>query len=500
MDTHTLYLAASLIADPLVLIVVVASACYGLFIGCMPGLSATMGTALLVPLTFFLPPIPAIAAIITASAMAIFAGDIPGALLRIPGTPASAAYVAESHALTKQGKGGLALAASLWFSVLGGLLGSAVMISLSQPLAEIAINFSSFEYFWLVVLGLIAAAFVGTSGVVKSLIMLIIGLSISCIGLNNPAGVPRYTFGSVELMGSLGLIPIMVGVFAISEVLRTVVTPMKFEEPIPVRLTSFMRTVWHLTRKFKWNFWRGGLLGTVMGIQPGTGPDMAAYISYSVSKKFSKEPEKYGTGHLEGIVEAGSANNSALSGAWIPTVVFGIPGDTITAIAIGVLFMKGINPGPMVFINNPQDIYAVFMIFILANLLMLPLGWVTIKMAGNILRVPPKVLVPIIVTLCIVGAFAINNSLFDVGVILVFGLFGYLMEENDFPLAPLILGVVLGPMLELNFIASLMKADGDLTLFVTRPIAGGLAAATTLIIVWSVVSAIRNSRRTAQAV
>ncbi len=495
MDMQILSAAFSLVADPTVILVVIASACYGLFIGCMPGLSATMGTALLVPLTFFLPPIPAIAAIITASAMAIFAGDIPGALLRIPGTPASAAYVAESHSMTLKGKAGTALGASLWFSVLGGLVGSAVMIGLSQPLAEVAINFSSFEYFWLVMLGLMAAAFVSTGSTVKSLIMLIIGLTVSCVGLNNPAGIPRYTFGSTDLMGSLGLIPIMVGLFAISEVLRTVSVPMKDPAPAAVVLGKPFREMWALTKKFKWNFFRGSLTGTALGLQPGAGPDMAAYISYSVSKKLSKEPEKFGTGHVEGIVEAGSANNSALSGAWIPTVVFGIPGDTITAIAIGVLFMKGINPGPMIFVNNPQDIYAIFMIFILANLLMLPLGWMTIKLAGNILKVPSRVLVPIIVSLCIVGAFAINNSLFDIGVILVFGIFGYLMEENDFPLAPLVLGVVLGPMLELNFIASLMKADGNLLMFITRPVAGALAAVTTILVVYSIISAIRTTRR-----
>jgi TctA family transporter len=207
-------------------------------------------------------------------------------------------------------------------------------------------------------------------------------------------------------------------------------------------------------------------------------------MSYAVSKKFSREPEKFGTGHVEGIVEAGAANNSAIAGAWIPALVFGIPGDSITAIVIGVLYIKGLNPGPTVFMQKAPEMYAIFVVFILANLLMIPLGYAAIKGAKQLLRAPRELLMPVILVFCIVGAFAINNSLFGVVLMLAFGLAAYVMEENGFPVAPAILGMVLGAMLEENFISSMIKSDGRLLAFFERPIAGALGALTILIVAW----------------
>ena len=229
-------------------------------------------------------------------------------------------------------------------------------------------------------------------------------------------------------------------------------------------------------------------------IERETGADIAAWMSYGISKKLSKEPEKFGTGHVEGIVESGSANNSALAGAWIPALVFGIPGDSITAIVIGVLYIKGLNPGPTIFMNNAPAIYAIFLVFILANLLMIPLGIAAIKGAKQMLRAPRAVLLPVILLFCVVGSFAINNSIFGVLLMLAFGVVAYLMEENGFPVAPAILGMVLGAMLEENFISSMIKAEGNPVAFVTRPIAGGLALATLVILLWPL--AARLLRRT----
>jgi TctA family transporter len=219
---------------------------------------------------------------------------------------------------------------------------------------------------------------------------------------------------------------------------------------------------------------RGSVLGTAVGVLPGAGADIAAWMSYALSKKFSREPEKFGTGHVEGIVEAGAANNSALAGAWVPALVFGIPGDSITAIVIGVLYIKGLNPGPSIFMSNSASIYAIFMVFILANLLLLPLGIAAIKGAKQLLRVPREVLMPVILLFCVVGSFAINNSVFGVVLMLVFGLSAYLMEDNGFPVAPAILGMVLGAMLEEHFIRAMIRADGSFLAFFERPIAGSL--------------------------
>jgi len=478
--------AIGLVFDPYVLLVILCSAIFGLFVGCIPGLTATMATALLVPITFFMPPVPAVAAIVTATAMAIFSGDIPGALLRIPGTPASAAYTDEAYQMTLKGQAEVALGAGLVFSAIGGLFGTIVMIFFSPALADIALQFSSFEYFWLVVLGLAGAVFIGNSSILKASVSLLLGLLIACIGLENPAGHPRFTMGLEQLMSGVELIPMMVGMFAVSELLRYITNM----DPPPMIATEKVGNIfsgmWALLKKYPSPLVRGSALGTIIGIQPGSGADMASWMSYAMSKKFSKEPEKFGTGHVEGIVESGAANNSSLAGAWIPAIVFGIPGDSITAIAIGVLYLKNMNPGPMIFVNNPQNIYAIFLVFILANIIMIPLGWLTVRVATKILRVSRNLLMPTILLFCIVGSFAINNSVWGVVLILFFGVTAFVLEENGFPVAPAILGVVLGTMMEENFVTSMIKSDGDPLVFFTRPIAMWLAAGTFIILLWPV--------------
>jgi len=476
--------ALDLVLDPQVLIVILGAAIFGLLIGCIPGLTATMATALLVPLTFFMPPVPAVAAIVTATAMAIFSGDIPGALLRIPGTPASAAYANEAYQMTIKGQAELALGTCLVFSAIGGLFGTLVLIMFSPSLAEFALQFSSFEYFWLMILGLSAAVCVGSGSKLNASISLLIRLLIACVGMENPAAHPRFTLGLPELMSGIELIPMMVGLFAVSELLRYVTDVAPPPIVVATKIGNIFSGMWGLLKTYPVQLLRGSALGTLIGIQPGAGADMAAWMSYAASKKFSKEPEKFGTGHVEGIAESGAANNSALAGAWIPAIVFGIPGDSITAIAIGVLYLKNMNPGPTIFINNPQNIYAIFIVFMLANLIMLPLGWLTVKLATKVLNVASNILMPTILVFCIVGAFAVTNSSLGVILILCFGVIAFVMEENGFPIAPVILGAVLGKMLEENLVTSLIKSDGDALLFFTRPIAMWLAAATFIIVSW----------------
>mgnify|MGYP000701416044 FL=1 len=476
--------AFSMVFEPYTLMVMVAAAFYGLFVGAVPGLTATMATALLVPVTFFMPPIPAIAAMVTATAMAIFSGDIPGCLLRIPGTPASAAYTDEAFAMTKKGQAEMALGAGLVFSAVGGLFGTVVLILAAPALADFALNFSSFEYFWLVLLGLTCAVFITTDQPLKGVVTLLLGLLVACVGLGNPAGFPRFTFGNAELTGGIGMIAMMIGMFAISEIIRFVVDTSPPAELVVEKVGSVLSGQWALAKKYPKQILRGSVLGTAVGALPGAGADIAAWMSYAMSKKFSKEPEKFGTGHVEGIVESGSANNSALAGAWIPALVFGIPGDSITAIVIGVLYMKNMNPGPALFTTNPQNIYAVFLLFIIANIIMIPLGILCIKVAKRILLVPREVLMPLILLFCVVGTFAINNSMFEVGIMLVAGILAYVLEANKFPIAPAILGVVLGGMLEENFITSMIKSNGDLGAFLARPIALCLAVVCLLVWTW----------------
>ena len=485
--------AFGLVFDPFVLMVILLSAVFGLFVGAIPGLTATMATALLVPVTFFMPPVPALGAIVTATTMAIFAGDIPGAMLRMPGTPASAAYVDESYAMAKKGQLELNLGVNLVFSVAGGLIGVLFLIVAAPLLAEAAINFSSFEYFWLACLGLSCATMISTGHRVMALLSMLIGLAIGCVGIDPVAGHPRFTFGNIDLMSGVSFIPTMIGAFAISELLRNAVAGQSGASLVQEKVGALFKGIGGVGRRYWRGFLRGSVVGTAIGALPGAGADIAAWVSYAMSKRFSREPEKFGTGHIEGVVESTSSNNAAIGGAWIPALVFGIPGDSITAIVIGVLYMKGMNPGPSVFLQNPQFIYAVFVIFVLANLLMLPLGWIAIKAAGKLLRAPRQLLMPIILLFCIVGSFAITNSPYGIIVMLVFGLLGWCMEENGIPVAPLVLGMVLGEMLEQNFMASMIKADGNFLTFFTRPIAGVLGVVTLGVWAWMAALGVRDA-------
>lgn len=482
MNLDHLLAGAALVFEPRVLGVMLIASFFGLFVGATPGLTATMAVALLVPVTFFMDPSASLAAIIAVSAMAIFAGDIPSALLRIPGTPASAAYVDDAFLLTRRGRIDLGLGVNLVTSVLGGVFGAVVLMLAAPLLADIALRFSTYEYFFLALLGLACAVIVSRGDPLKGTVSMLLGLVMSTVGIDVVLGFPRLTFGFPELLSGIDIVPALVGVFAISELCRKLA---HLDGSAPEILDpggSLLGGVWGVVWKFRLNFVRGSAIGTLIGALPGAGADIAAWISYAVSKKFSKNAANYGNGEVEGLVDAGAANNAALGGAWVPALVFGIPGDTITAILIGVLFMKGLNPGPTIFERTPELVSSIYIAFIVANVLMLPLGILAIRAGRTILAVPTTFLYPLILMACIVGSFAVANSAFAVGLMLVLGLAAWVLEENDFPMAPLILGLVLGRLVEENFVASLIKADGGLLPFFSRPVAGVLGVVT--IAVW----------------
>jgi len=491
--------AFGLIADPNVLLVILGSAVFGILVGAIPGLTATMATALLVPVTFFMPPVPALAAIVTTTAMAIFAGDIPSTLLRMPGTPASAAYTDEAFAMTRKGEAELALGVNVVYSAVGGLFGTAVLMVAAPLLADVALGFSTFEYFWLACLGLTCGIFIASLTPLAAMVSLLLGLLVSTVGFDAISGFPRFTFGVTEIMCGVSFIPAMIGLFAVSEVLRGMADPDGVGSVPQQRIGNIFRGMGAITRRYWPNVLRGNAIGTLIGALPGAGADIAAWVSYAVSKRFSREKEKFGTGHVEGIIDATSANNAALGGAWIPALVFGIPGDSITAIVIGVLYMKGMNPGPTVFIQNPQLIYAVFIAFIVANLLMVPLGLIAIRGATYILRVPRRVLLPIILLFCMIGSFAITSSAYGIVIMLAAGIVGWMMEENGIPVAPAILGLVLGELLEQTFMTSMIKTQGDLWGFFDRPLSVVLGTLTIGVWVAAIVGAVLKALRARRA-
>ena len=477
------------LASPEVLLVIFFSAVYGLFVGSIPGLTATMAVALLIPLTFYLDNLTAIAAIVTLEACSIFAGDIPTTLVRIPGTPSSAAYTDDAYSLTRQGLHETSLGVSLIFSVAGGLFGALILILAAPLLAKIAFQFTTYEYFWLYVLGLSCAAIVSTGSRLKGALALMIGLMFSTVGLSEVHSAPRFTFGFDELFTGINFIPAMIGLFGLSEVFRNCLTSKTDEATEKLKsaqLEEDDHSLWkHLKpvfggvlpqlwkRKFSW--FRSSCIGSTIGMIPGAGADIAAWISYAVSKKFSKTPEAYGKGSLDAVGDATSANNSALAGAWIPALVLGIPGDSVTAIVIGVLLMKNITPGPAIFENPDQLVlvHGIYLTFIVANLLLIPLGFLAIRSGAQLVRVPRRILMPLILMFCVVGSYSINGSYFDIWVMLGMGVLGFFLEVFAIPLGPVVLGIILGSQLEQSFVQNLTKDDSLLSFF-NRPISAGL--------------------------
>jgi TctA family transporter len=461
------------ILTPKIIITMLLTSFYGLFIGSMPGLTATMAAALLVPFAFWLDPLTALAMIIVMDVLAIWAGDIPATFVRIPGTPASAAYTDDMYELTKKGRGQIALSISLLGSTLGGLIGVLVLMFFSPELARFAINFSSSEFFWLVIFGLISSVLAVRGSVIKRMTSLILGLLISLIGFDPVFYSSRLTFGIPELEGGLSYIPILIGVFGMSEVIRrvyyktrgvTITLP-----PTEFKALELIATGFSTIRKYFTRFITGSLIGVIIGALPGAGADIAAWLSYNISYRFSKNKDEYGKGSEEGILAATSANNASLGGAWIPSLVFGIPGDSVTAIVLGVMMMKAVIPGPRIFVEQGRLITSLFIIFLIANILIIPLGILTIKTLGRLfLRTPDYLLVPAILLFCIVGSYAVDFTFFNVVVMILFGVIGFFMDRYGFPIPPMILGIILGKMLETYFVMTFMK--GGITAFFNRPL------------------------------
>ncbi|MHC4118145.1 MAG: tripartite tricarboxylate transporter permease [Planctomycetota bacterium] len=460
--------------DPGVIVIVFLAAFFGVFVGSIPGLTATMAVALLVPITYWLDPISALAAVVSMVACAIFAGDIPNTLLRIPGTPASAAYANDARNLTRKGKSDLVLGTALVCSVVGGILGAIVLMLLGHQLAKVAAAFSAVEYFWLYLLGLSCAVVVSSGPKLNGLLALTIGLLISTVGLSAVHSKARFTFGVAELYAGINFIPAMIGLFGISEVLNSMLDKKRetreegretseegretkddassVHRPSSVAHRSLLGSGTGMLLRRKGHVLRSASIGSLIGMLPGAGADIAAWVSFAVSKRFSKKPQLYGQESIEGIADASTANNAALAGAWIPALILGIPGDSVTAIVIGVLLMKNITPGPDIFTKQTELVYSIYMVFILANIMLIPVGFAAVKAASRLVRIPRAILLPAIVLFCIVGSYSLNASYLDVTVMLIMGVLGFVLERYRVPLAPIVLALILGPMVEERFI------------------------------------------------
>ncbi len=513
--------------------VIFLSALYGILMGAIPGLTATMAVALFVPITYWMDPIPALAAIATITACAIFSGDIPSALLRIPGTPASAAYVDDLYAFTRRGETDRSLGTGLTASVFGGLFGTVVLVTLGSQLARVATMFSVAEYFWLYLLGLSSAVIVARDNMLKSLLGLLIGLLFATVGLSAVHTEARFTFGIPQLYQGISFIPAMIGLFGLSEVLRSAVAmglfagdatkaatidgsagakaesgidgvagsegtgkagdsaghaskESFFRRAIVNPLSAVYKAPLAMMARRKRAFLRSGVLGSLIGMLPGAGVDIASWVSVALSKRSSKKPELYGKGSLEGISDASVSNGSALAGCWIPALVFGIPGDSVTAIVIGVLLMKNLTPGPEIFMQQPVLVYSIYSAFFMANIALFIIGYFAIKAGRFVIGIPQRILLPVILVFCIIGSYAIQGSYFDVIVMLFMGGFGFFLERRAIPLGPVVLGMILGGPLEERFIQTITGADGILLPFFSRPISAGLGILFIGMWVWAI--------------
>jgi len=458
------------VLKPDVLFPLLLSMFFGIFVGAIPGLTATMAVALIIPLTYYMKPIAGLAMVLGVSFTAIFAGDIPATFLRIPGTPASGAAILDGFELNKKGKGSLALMLDLFCSALGGLIGVIILITVSPPLAKFALKFTHFEYFWLGIFGLSMAAVLSRGNTVKGLMSATLGLLISTIGIDVTTGYPRFTFGVTDLMDGVGFIPAMIGLFGLSEVFKRVTEKSQLQlsavsEVVKPNLKETFKHIW----KHKFTLIRGALIGTFIGALPGAGADVAAWVSYGVEKNVSKD-EELGTGSIRGVIAPTSANNAAIGGTWIPALVFGLPGDSITAIVLGAMLMYGLRPGPMIFTQSKDLVTQLFTVAVLIQVLLLPIGWLGIKAFSLFVKLKTSLVMVAVTVFCIIGSYALRNSVFDVYVMFIFGLIGYAFEKLRIPLAPMILGLILGRTVEDNLRVGLIKTKGSFLPFLSRPI------------------------------
>jgi putative tricarboxylic transport membrane protein len=442
---------------------------FGLFIGASPGLTISLGMVLLLPLTFTLPPVTSFCLLLGLYAAGMTGGSISAILLNIPGTPSASATAIDGYEMAKKGRAGQAIGTAVISSFFGGMFSLVCLVLIAPTIAKFALRFGAPELFALVLLGLTLICSFGQKSVIKGLISGVIGLIFMTVGLDAMIGIPRFTFGYVELQAGVSFLPALIGLFAIPQILEGIIIGVQVIPKYEAKISGLLPRFKDITRLFK-TMVLGASVGTGIGAIPGAGGPIAVFLSYDYAKRFSKNRELFGTGLSEGVAAPESANNGVAGGAMIPMLTLGIPGDPITAILLGALMIQGLTPGPLLFQANAQFVYSVFWAFLVANFMTLFLTLSTVKIWVRLLQVPARILLPIIAILCIVGSYALHNTFFDTGIMLFFGLLGYFMRKYEFPVVPMLLAIILGPALEEHLRMSLIISQGDPSIFIKHPI------------------------------
>ena len=495
MDFSLMLSSFAAVFNPFNMLYVLVGAFGGILIGCIPGLTATMGIALLVPFTYGLDLLPSVGMLLGIFCGAMYGGSISAILIHTPGTPAAAATILDGYPMAKRGEAGRALAVALFSSFCGGMIGALCMTFLSPFISKMALKFGPAEFFALAVFGLSVIVSISGKSLLKGLITALFGLLISTVGMDKTCAYLRF-FKLQGLYDGIPFIPALIGLFAISEVLAGFEANLKSQKietkisgvlPDKSDIKSILPTVI-----------KGGFLGSFIGAIPGAGGDIAAFVSYSEAKRSSKHPEKFGTGIPEGIAASESANNGCSGGAMIPMLSLGVPGDSNTAILVGAFIMKGFQPGPMMYVEHLDIVYQVFASLMVANLAFLVVGMCGVRIFSKIISIERKILLPSILILSLVGSYAINQNMFDVYFAIIMGVIGYLFQKYGFPLSPILLALILGPMCESNMRRFMQIVDGKFFLIFTRPICCVFLALAVISMVTSVIRQNKINQKFAQ--
>lgn len=439
----------------------------GVVIGAIPGLTATMAVALALPFTFGMEPVTAILLLVGIYKGGMYGGSITAILIRTPGSPASASTLLDGYPMAQKGEAKKALSMALYASCIADFISNLSLIFLAGYLAKLALNFGPPEYFWLICFSLTIIISVSGDSVMKGLIAAALGVTLALVGMDPVYGTERLTFGNFNLMDRINFIPLLIGLFAIPEILEFYLS--KAREHIQTAVAGADMTWQELKRSMR-SIIRGSFIGVIIGAIPGTGATAASFISYSEARRNSPNRENFGKGEIEGVAAAESGNNAVAGATMIPLLSLGIPGDVITAIILGAFMIHGLTPGPILFQENMNLIYALFCGIMLSSIVLFGTGKLAIRYFSRIADVPKQILFPIVLMFCIYGAYAVNNSTFDIAVMLVFGLLGFIFNRTGFAAAPFLIGFILGPMLEDNFRRSLLISNNSFDVFVRSPI------------------------------
>lgn len=480
--------ALAVACQPMYLLYIAAGTLFGIFVGVMPGLSSVMGLSIMLPFTLTLKGSGGILMMLGLFCGAIYGGSITAILINTPGTANSAATCLDGNPMAiKKGQPGRALGISTMASTFGGLF-SAVMLLWTAPLlSKFAMKFTPPEYFAMAVFGLSIVTSVSNKNILKGLLSAVIGLILATIGIDSIAGTTRFTFGTIYLTGGISFIPVLIGLFAFSQGLIS--TEENFGKMVKKMTPKIRRTIptWEDTKRVFPTMLRSSVIGTIVGAIPGTGGDIASWVSYNEAKRWSKHPEVFGDGAPEGIAAPEAANNAVSGGALIPLLTIGIPGDSGTAVMLGALMMQGIIPGPMLFTEQTSKVYLIIVGLFLANIFMGILGFAGIRLFSKIVAIPDVILIPMIFIFCFVGTFAMNHNINDIYLMIIAGVLGYFMLKMDFCVPPLILGLILGKTLESNLRRTLVLSDGSPIIFLQKPISLVLLIAAFLSLIYPIV-------------